>query len=226
MKISIVTLFPGMFEPFINLSILGRAQKRKAIEINLVNLRQFGIGRHQVVDGRPYGGGVGMVIRGDILAKALNSVGKKTSKTHVVLMSAKGKVFNQQKAKELAKYSEVIIICGHYEGVDQRFIDKYVDEELSMGDFVLTGGEIPALGVIDSVARLVKDVLLKEEALALESFDGELLEYPQYTRPESFEKKKVPEVLLTGNHQEIEKWREEKRVELTKKLRPDLLKRV
>lgn len=214
-----------MFEPFINLSILGRAQKRKAIEINLIDLRQFGIGRHLVVDGRPYGGGVGMVLRGDILAKALNSVGKKSSKTKVVLMSAKGQVFNQQKAKELSKYSDVIIVCGHYEGVDQRFIDKYVDVEVSMGDFVLTGGEIPALAVLDSISRLVKGVLIKEEALVSESFEDGLLEYPQYTRPESFEKKKVPEVLLSGNHQEVEKWREEKRVELTKKLRPDLLKK-
>lgn len=226
MKISIITLFPGMFEPFINLSILGRAQIRNAIEINLVDLRQFGIGRHLVVDGRPYGGGVGMVLRCDILAKAINSIGKKNAKMHVVLMSAKGQVYNLRKAKILARYSHLVIICGHYEGVDQRFIDKYVDCEVSMGDFVLTGGEIPALAVIDSVARQVKNVLLKEEALVLESFEGSLLEYPQYTRPESFEQKSVPEVLLSGNHLEVEKWRERKRVELTKKLRPDLLKRV
>lgn len=241
MRISIITLFPEVFDPILNSSILKRAQKKGKVSFELINLRDFGEGRHKVVDGRPYGGGAGMILRADILAKALKSIeynvssikGKKQSnKSHhtlytipyTILMSASGAPYKQSKAQEFSKLDHLIIISGHYEGVDQRFIDKYVDEEISIGDYVLTGGEIPAMAIIDSVVRLIPGVLEKPEATTDESFSDGLLEYPQFTRPEEFEGLKAPEILLSGNHQEIEKWRKEKSLEKTKKLRPDLLK--
>lgn len=219
MKISVITLFPEVFNPILNSSILKRAQKKGKISFELINLRDFGEGKHQIVDGRPYGGGPGMLFRADILSKALPKNG------HVVLTSASGKPYKQIKAKEFSKLDHLIIICGHYEGVDQRFIDKYADEEISIGDYVLTGGEIPAMVIIDSITRLIPGVLEKPEAIINESFTENLLEGPQYTRPEVFEGKKVPKVLLSGNHAEIAKWRKEKAVEKTKKVRPDLLKK-
>lgn len=220
MKISIITLFPEVFEPTINSSILKRAQKKGLAEFELINLRDFGEGKHQVVDDKPYGGGVGMVLKADILAKALASI-KEYDK--VILTSASGKPYKQSKAQEFSKLDHLIIVCGHYEGVDQRFIDKYVDEEISIGDYVLTGGEIPAMVIADSITRLIPGVLEKPEAVINESFSERLLEHPQYTRPEETEGRKVPEVLLSGNHAEIKKWRAEKSLEKTKKVRPDLL---
>lgn len=244
MKISIITLFPEMFSPVLNSSILGRAQKKGLIEFELINLRDFGEGKHQVVDDRPYGGGAGMVLKPDVLTRALKSVirlsnpSKKTKfkiknlKFKIILMSASGVPFKQSKAQEFSRLNHLIIICGHYEGVDQRFIDKYVDEEISIGDYVLTGGEIPAMAIVDSVVRLIPGVLEKPEAVENESFSTytlypkpyPLLEGPQYTRPEEFEGEKVPKVLLSGNHAGIQKWRKEKGLEKTKKIRPDLLK--
>ncbi len=219
MKFSIITLFPEVFEPILNSSILKRAQKKGLVEFELTNLRNFGEGKHQIVDDRPYGGGAGMVLRADILAKAVHKV-----RSHkIILMSASGKPYKQAKAREFSKLKHLIIVCGHYEGVDQRFIDKYVDEEISIGDYVLTGGEIPAMAIIDSITRLIPGVLKKPEATIDESFSEGLLEYPQYTRPEEFEGKKVPEILLSGNHAEIKKWRAQKSLEKTKKIRPDLL---
>lgn len=224
MKISIITLFPEVFEPILNSSILKRAQKKGKINFELINLRNFGEGRHQVVDGRPYGGGAGMVLKADILAKALKSIQPhQRISGRVILMSASGSPYKQQKARELSKLDHLILICGHYEGVDQRFIDKYVDEEISIGDYVLTGGEIPAMVIVDSLTRLIPGVLDKPEAIINESFTENLLEGPQYTRPEEFERQKVPKVLLSGNHAEIAEWRHEKSLEKTKKLRPDLL---
>lgn len=232
MKISIITLFPNMFKEVLETSIIGRAQKKNLIEIEYINLREFGEGLHQVVDGKPYGGGVGMVLRVDTLMKAYRSIEKDNKKiTKTILMSASGKKFIQKEAKALSKIDHLIIICGHYEGIDQRFIDLAVDQEYSIGDFVLTGGEIPAMAVIDSVVRLIPNVLKKSEAVEKESFedfeDGEnsikLLEHPHYTRPESFEGLKVPRTLTSGNHQEVEKWRKEKAIEKTKAIRPDLL---
>lgn len=223
-KITIITLFPKQIKENLSTSIIGRAYKKGLVEYQIVDLREFGEGVHQVVDGRPYSGGPGMIFRADILAKALKSVLPKRSKNKLVLLtSASGKTFNQAKAKELLNYKELIIICGHYEGVDQRFIDKYVDEEISIGDFVLTGGELPAMVITDAVVRLIPGVLKKEEATLTESFSENLLEYPQYTRPENFEGLKVPEILLSGNHQEIAKWQKSQSIEKTKKLRPDLL---
>lgn len=235
MKISIITLFPEMFSPVLNNSILGRAQKKGLVEFELINLRDFGEGKHQVVDDRPYGGGAGMVLRADILAKAISKLTnneRSSPKRKLILTSASGKPYNQAKARELSKLNQIIIVCGHYEGVDQRFIDKYVDEEISIGDYVLTGGEIPAMVIADSVVRLIPEVLEKPEATLNESFSTytldpkpqTLLEGPQYTRPEEFEGKKVPGILLSGNHGEVEKWRNQKALEKTKKVRPDLLK--
>lgn len=225
LKISIITLFPEIFPPVLNSSILGRAQKKGLVEFEFINLRQFGEGKHQVVDDRPYGGGAGMVFRSDILAKALNSITNYDTPVqhYVILTSASGIPFKQAKTRELSKLNHLIIICGHYEGVDQRFIDKYVDEEISIGDYVLTGGEIPAMVIADSVVRLIPSVLEKEEATVNESFTENLLEGPQYTRPEEFEGKRVPKILLSGNHGEITKWRKEKALEKTRKVRPELL---
>lgn len=223
MKISIITLFPEVFEPILNSSILKRAQKKGKIEFELLNLRDFGEGRHQVVDGRPYGGGAGMVFRADILAKAVKNAKLKVKSERVLLTSASGKSYKQERARQLSKLDHIIIICGHYEGVDQRFIDKYVDEEISIGDYVLTGGETPAMVIVDSITRLIPGVLEKEEAIINESFTENLLEGPQYTRPEEFDGEKVPEVLTSGNHGEVEKWRKLKALEKTKKVRPDIL---
>lgn len=234
MKFSIITLFPEIFDPILNSSILKRAQQKGLVEFELINLRNFGEGKHKTVDDRPFGGGVGMVLKADVLAKAVRSVTKTSRsriKCYTILTSASGKPFKQQKAQQLSKLDHIILICGHYEGVDQRFIDKSVDEEISIGDYILTGGEIPAMVLVDSIVRLIPGVLEKAAATENESFseirhpisDIRLLEYPQYTRPENFESKKVPKVLLSGNHQEIEKWRKEKALQKTKKIRPDLL---
>lgn len=237
MKISIITLFPGMFEAVLNSSILGRAQKKNLVTFELINLRPFGIGLHKVVDDKPYGGGVGLVLKADVLAKALKSIldkktdtkdhrikSEKTKRPLVILTSASGETYTQAKARKLLSYNHLIIICGHYEGVDQRFIDKYVDLELSIGDYILTGGEIPAMVIADSVTRLIKGVLEKEEATLLESFEQGLLEHPHFTRPESFEGEKVPSVLASGNHQEVDRWRKEQAIKNTKAKRPDLAK--
>jgi tRNA (guanine37-N1)-methyltransferase len=232
MKISIITLFPEMFPSVLNVSIIGRAQKRGILELEYINLREFGEGVHQIVDDRPYGGGVGMVLKADILAKAWKkvtggseqaTVGDRRQKT--ILMSASGTPFEQVKARELSKVDHLIIVCGHYEGIDQRFIDHYVDEEMTIGDYVLTGGELPAMVIVDSITRLIPGVLEKEDATLFESFEDGLLEYPHFTRPEEFEGEKVPEVLISGHHGKVEEWRKERSLEKTKKVRPDLLKR-
>lgn len=226
MKISIITLFPEVFKPILNTSILLRAQKKGLIEFELINLRDFGTGKHKIVDDRPYGGGVGMLLRADILTKTVNSITKHDAavQRNVILTSASGNPYKQAKAQELSKLQHLIIICGHYEGVDQRFIENHVDEEISIGDYVLTGGEIPAMVIVDSITRLIPGVLNKPEATVNESFTGDLLEHPQYTRPDVFEGEKVPEVLLSGNHAEIAKWKSKKSLEKTKEVRPDLLK--
>ncbi len=220
MKFDVLTLFPEMFE-ILNQSIIGKAIEKKLIDINLINIRDFSKDKHKKVDDTPYGGGAGMVMKPDVVYDAYKSIKDKNAK--VIYMSPQGKELNQKKVEELSKESHLIILCGHYEGIDQRVLDKIVDEEISIGDYVLTGGEIPAMVLIDSVSRYVKGVL-KEESIKEESFSNGLLEYPQYTRPEEFEGMKVPEVLLSGHHENIDKWRKEKSLEITKKKRPDILK--
>ena len=219
MKFDVLTLFPEMFHS-LNESIIGRAKEKGLIEINLINIRDFSKDKHKKVDDTPYGGGAGMVIKPDVVYDAYASV--KEEKAKVIYLTPQGKILNQQKVKELSKENHLILLCGHYEGIDQRVLDEIVDEEISIGDYVLTGGELPAMVLIDSVSRYVKGVL-NEDSTQEESFSNNLLEYPQYTRPEEFRGKKVPEVLISGNHGHIKKWREEKWLEVTRKKRPDLL---
>lgn len=219
MKFNILTLFPEMFET-IKKSVIGKAIEKRIIEINLINIRDFSKNKHKKVDDTPYGGGAGMVMRPDVVYDAYKSIGNQTAK--VIYMSPQGKKLNQQKVEELSKEKNLIILCGHYEGIDQRVIDEIVDEEISIGDYVLTGGEIPAMVLIDSVSRYIEGVI-SQESTSEESFSNGLLEYPQYTRPEIFNEKKVPEVLISGHHENIEKWRKEKSLEITKIKRPDLL---
>ena len=220
MKFDVLTLFPEMFE-ILNHSIIGKAIEKDLIDINLINIRDFSKDKHKKVDDTPYGGGAGMVMKPDVVYDAYQSIKDKNAK--VIYMSPQGKPLNQKKVEELSKENHLIILCGHYEGIDQRVLDKIVDEEISIGDYVLTGGEIPAMVLIDSVSRYVEGVL-KEDSIKEESFSNGLLEYPQYTRPEVFEGMKVPEILLSGHHENIEKWRKEKSLEMTKKKRPDILK--
>ena len=219
MKFDVLTLFPEMFETM-NKSIIGRAIEKDLININLVNIRDFSKDKHKNVDDTPYGGGAGMVIRPDVVYDAYQSV--KTPESKVIYMSPQGKVLNQKKVVELSKEKHLILLCGHYEGIDQRVLDEIVDEEISIGDYVLTGGELPAMVVIDSVSRYVEGVISKEST-SEESFSNGLLEYPQYTRPEVFNGVKVPDVLISGHHENIRKWREEKSLEFTKMKRPELL---
>lgn len=214
-KISILTLFPEMFEGPFKYSIVKRAQEKKKAEIELINIRDFGIGKHKLVDDKPYGGGVGMVLRVDVIDKALLSVtsGKKqvTGKRRIILLDARGETFTQKKAKELSSIDHLILVCGHYEGVDERVKEHLVDESISIGSYVLTGGELPAMVIIDATVRLMSGVLAKSEATALESFSKpEYLEHPQYTRPDRYKNWSVPGTLLSGNHKAIHTWREEK----------------
>ena len=222
MKFDVLTLFPEMFDT-LNQSIIGKAKEKELIDINLINIRDFSKDKHKKVDDTPYGGGAGMVIKPDVVYDAYKSIENKNAK--VIYMSPQGKILNQKKIEDLSKQKHLIILCGHYEGIDQRVLDKIVDEEISIGDYVLTGGEIPAMVLIDSISRYVEGVI-SQESIEEESFSNGLLEYPQYTRPEVFEGEKVPEILLSGHHENIEKWRKDKSIEITKKKRPDLLKNM
>ena len=219
MKFDVLTLFPEMFES-LDEGIIGRAKEKGLIEINLINIRDFSKNKHKKVDDTPYGGGAGMVLIPDVIYDAYSSI--KDEEAKVIYLSPQGKVLNQEKVKELAQENHLILLCGHYEGIDQRVLDEIVDEEISIGDYVLTGGELPAMVLIDSVSRYVEGVL-NRESVKEESFSNKLLEYPQYTRPEEFRGRKVPEVLISGHHEKIKKWREQKSLEVTKKKRPDLL---
>ncbi len=223
MKFDILTLFPEMFEA-LNESIIGKAKEKSLIEINLINIRDFSKDKHKKVDDTPYGGGAGMVMMPDVVYDAYSSI-KDRENAKVIYLSPQGKTLNQEKVKELSKENHLILLCGHYEGIDQRVLDEIVDEEISIGDYVLTGGELPAMVLVDSVSRYVEGVL-KAESIEEESFSNNLLEYPQYTRPEEFRGKRVPEVLISGHHENIKKWREEKALEVTKKKRPDLLNKL
>lgn len=220
MRFDVLTLFPEMFIP-LQKSILERAQKNGNIDINLINIRDFSKDKHKKVDDTPYGGGAGMVIRPDVVYDAYNSIENREN-AKVIFLSPQGKTLNQAKVEELSKKEHLILLCGHYEGIDQRVLDKIVDEEISIGDYVLTGGELPSMVLIDAVSRYV-DGVLNIESIKEESFSNNLLEYPQYTRPETFLDEKVPEVLISGHHENIRKWREEQSKIITNKKRPDLL---
>jgi tRNA (guanine37-N1)-methyltransferase len=228
-KVDIITLFPDMFSGPFDESMIKRAQDRKLVNITIHNLRTWGINERGTVDDRPYAGGVGMLLMVEPVYKAINEL--KTKDSVVILMTPQGEPFKQKIAKKLSQEKHLIILCGHYEGFDERIREHLVDLEISIGDFVLTGGEIPAMAITDAIVRLVPGVLNKSEATEFESFEQvtidqspvTLLEYPHYTRPEEFQGWKVPEVLLSGNHVEIEKWRKQKALERTKKRRPDLI---
>jgi len=249
MKITILTLFPRMIEGFLNESIVRRAQEKGLVEIEIVNIRDFAVDSYGTVDDHPYGGGAGMIMRVDLIKKALESLKLKIENQKVILTSAKGKAFNQQKAQEFTHLDHLVLLCGHYEGVDERALG-YIDEELSIGDYVMTGGELAAAVVTDAVTRLLPGVLKKQNATEEESFfsasiiriievvgehpllialqkkgvkEVQLLEYPQYTRPELFEDKKVPEILLSGDPKKIKAWQLKKAFEETLQKRPDFL---
>ena len=227
MQFDVLTLFPEMFN-ILNESIIGRAKEKGLINVNLINIRDFSKNKHKKVDDTPYGGGAGMVIQPDVVYDAYKSAitnNEKSEKIRVIYMSPQGKKLDQQKVEELSKQERLILLCGHYEGNDQRVLDSIVDEEISIGDYVLTGGELPAMVLIDSVSRYVEGVL-KDGSTTEESFSQGLLEYPQYTRPEVFEGQQVPEVLRSGNHQMIDKWRREQSLKRTLEKRPDLLEKV
>ena len=219
MKIDILTLFPEMFAP-LKESIIKRAVEDGKIEINITNIRDFANPPHFRCDDMPFGGGAGMVMMCEPLFKAIESVKQENSK--IFYMSPRGKVFNQSLAREMSKLEHIVLLCGHYEGIDQRVIDYFDIEELSIGDYVLTGGELPAMVVADSIIRLIPGVI-REESTMEESFSENLLEYNQYTRPAEFRGMSVPEVLLSGHHKNIEDWRREQSLEITKRNRPDLL---
>ena len=220
MKIDILTLFPEMFVP-LRESIIGRAVENGRIEINLVNIRDFSADKHKKCDDYPYGGGAGMVMMPQPIAAAIASVDEKHEARRIYL-SPKGRTFSQKMLGRLSSYGHIVLLCGHYEGVDQRVLDLYIDEEISLGDFVLTGGELPAMVVADCLARFQGGVL-SEGSLVDESFTNGLLEYPQYTRPQVFEGLSVPEVRVSGDHGKVDAWRREQAEKLTKELRPDLL---
>lgn len=225
MRIDILTLFPEMCETVMGESIIGRARKAGKVEIVCTNIRDFAGNKHNKVDDTPYGGGMGMVMAASPIYNCYKSLYTEYEpKPHLIYMSPKGKTFNQQRAVELSKLDRVVLLCGHYEGIDQRVIDEIVDEELSIGDYVLTGGELPALTVADAVCRMLPGVLSDDICFEEESHFGGLLEYPQYTKPAIWNGREVPEVLLSGNHAKINDWRKIQSILITLQKRPDMLK--
>lgn len=227
MRFDILTLFPRLCETVLSESVIGRAQKSGAIEINTHNIRDFAGNKHNRVDDTTYGGGKGMLMAAPPVVEcheAALSDKKEGERVYTVYLSPRGTTFNQSVAKRLSEYDRLVLVCGHYEGIDERAIELVVDEEISIGDYVLTGGEIPACIVVDAVARLVPGVLSSDECFEIESFSDGLLEYPQYTRPFEYRGLTVPEVLISGNHANIEKWRTEQAKRITEERRPDILK--
>ena len=223
MIFNIVTLFTDFFESPLHSGLLGKAVESGLISVNVVDLRDYSEGNYRRCDDYPYGGGAGMVLKPESLFKALDDL--KRDDSQVVLTSPGGKVFSQAMAEDMARHREICLVCGHYEGVDQRVIDKYVDCEISVGDYVLSGGEYAALVIVDAVSRLVPGFMSNEESLMEESFNDFLLEYPHYTRPAEYQGLWVPEVLISGNHGNIAEWRLQQRIEKTRRVRPDLYKR-
>lgn len=226
MIIDVLTLFPKMFMPVLSTSIIGRAIKRGILNVNLYNIRDFSRDKHGKVDDYPYGGGAGMILAPQPVFDAFDYIKQRypDQTMHTIYMSPQGQRFEQSMAQRLAQYQHLIILCGHYEGVDQRIIDALIDEEISIGDYVLTGGELPAMVIIDVISRLIPGVLNKDESYMEESFSSGLLEYPQYTRPAEYRNMRVPEILLSGDHAAVQKWRLQMSLERTACRRPDLLK--
>ncbi|MBV8899997.1 MAG: tRNA (guanosine(37)-N1)-methyltransferase TrmD [Verrucomicrobia bacterium] len=221
MRIDVLTLFPGLIEGAFRESMLGKAQENRLVQIRCHDLRRWALGRHHVTDEPPYGGGAGMVMKIEPIARALDEL--RTDETHVILMGPAGRRFNQEHAGRLANRAHLIFVCGHYEGVDHRVAEHLVDEEISIGDYILTNGAIAAAAVIDAVCRLVPGVLGSGDSATEESFSHDLLEYPQYTRPAEFAGWRVPDILLSGNHEAIRQWRMEQALKMTRERRPDLL---
>jgi len=221
MRIDIITIFPKMFEPVLNESIIKRAQNKGKVTIGVHNLREYSADKHKKVDDRPFGGGSGMVMRAEPIFNAVEALGKKA---RVVLLCPQGEKLTHRAVKRLAKYKHLIFICGHYEGIDERVRQYLADEEISIGDYVLTGGELPAMVLADALVRLIPGVLGDKNSLNFESFEGNLLEYPQYTRPAVYRKHKVPAILLSGDHKKIAIWRKKEAIQVTRSKRPDLLK--
>lgn len=223
MIIDILTIFPGMVAGPIRESIIGKAIERKLIDIRVINIREYAVDTHRTTDDRPFGGGSGMVMKPEPLAASIGNVRENDPTARVILLSPQGRLFDQEIAFELSRLNHICLVCGRYEGVDERIRNHYVDDEISIGDYVVTGGELPALVIVDAVARLLPGVLGSDESLIEESFTTGLLEYPQYTRPEIFENHRVPDILLSGNHGAIERWRRQQALYRTWQRRPDLL---
>lgn len=224
MRIDIMTLFPQMCNMVLDESIIGRARKAGKVEINAVDIRDYTNDKHRRVDDKPYGGGMGMIMQADPIYKCFNALCDQIGeKPHLIYMTPQGKTLTQDRVKELSKMSNIAILCGHYEGIDERVIEELQPEEISVGDYVLTGGELPALIVADSVARMLPGVLSDDECFEDESHFNSLLEYPQYTHPSVWNNKKVPDVLLSGHHQNVDSWRREQSLKRTFERRPDML---
>lgn len=224
-KANILTLYPDIYPGYLGYSLLGKALEKNIWELNIYNLRDFGEGKHKAVDDKPFGGGAGMIIKPDILGDAIEeTLIKNHDQQKLVYLSPKGKPFKQVDAEKFSQSNGVSILCGHFEGIDQRVIDIYEVEEISIGDYVLTGGEVASFAFLDAIIRLLPGVLGNEISIKDESFSDNLLEYPQYTKPQEYKNIKVPDVLLSGNHEKIAEWRREKSIEITEKNRPDLLK--
>jgi tRNA (guanine37-N1)-methyltransferase len=229
MRIDVLTIFPKMFDAVLGESIINRAKEKGVVEINVIDLRLFSKDKHRKVDDKPFGGGPGMVMNAEPFFEAINYIRKKTKdirlKTRIVLLGPKGRRFDQALAAKLSKYEHIVLLCGHYEGIDERVTGHLADDEISIGDFILTGGELPAMVIIDGVVRLLPGALGDEDSCKDESFTENLLEYPHYTRPADYNGMKVPDVLLSGDHEKIKEWRKKEAVKLTRKKRPDLLER-
>ena len=226
MRIDIITIFPGMFSAVLDESILKRAQEKGKVKVWVHDLRDYTLDKHRKVDDRPFGGGSGMVMQAEPIFRAVQEIKKKIKgKSKIILLCPQGKRFNQDYAKKLSKCSNLIFICGHYEGVDERVRKYLADVEISIGDYVLTGGELPAMVLVDSIVRLIPGVLGDKNSLNFESFEGNLLEYPQYSRPAKFKGYTVPEVLISGAHDKISAWRKSEALKRTQERRPDLLER-
>ncbi|CEK31514.1 transfer RNA (guanine-N(1)-)-methyltransferase (M1G-methyltransferase) (tRNA [GM37] methyltransferase) [[Clostridium] sordellii] len=223
-----MTLFPEIFNSYMSESIMKRAVEKAIIEVNIYNIRDFSTNKHKKVDDYPFGGGAGMVMTPQPIYDTYKYIVDKFNieEPRVIYLTPKGKVHNQEIATDMSSYEDIILLCGHYEGIDQRIIDSIVTDEISIGDYVLTGGELPALILIDSISRLIPGVLNQNESFEEESFKDNLLEYPHYTRPREFMGMEVPEVLLSGNHKKIDEWRHDKSIEITKERRPDLYKKA